>query len=195
MRKSATRRSPQGSPGVDSAAVDPAVDDAAIDGAALDDSAFDDAVLDEAGIDEVPADEMTGQEPVADSGEDGGYAPVFAESELAPPEQTTSKPSVGEMERADRASLRRVTGLSTELSDVTEVEVRRLRLERVVLVGVWTEGDAAQAEASLAELARLAGTAGSTVLDGLVQRRDRPDPVSPFLTPSPFFDTFLPSAN
>ena len=188
MRKSATRRSPQGSPGVDSAtvdpAVDPAVDDAATDGAALDDSgdaAFDDATFDKAafdepGIHEIP-DERTGQEIAADSGEDG-YAPVFADSEPASPEQATSKPSAGEMERADRASLRRVTGLSTELSDVTEVEVRRLRLERVVLVGVWTEGHAAQAEASLAELARLAGTAGSTVLDGLVQRRDRPDPAT-----------------
>src|SRR5690606_13964582 len=52
------------------------------------------------------------------------------------------------------------------------------RLERVVLVGVWTEGTAAQSEASLAELARLAETAGSQVLEGLVQRRDRPDPAT-----------------
>ncbi len=88
------------------------------------------------------------------------------------------EPSVGEMDRADRASLRRVSGLSTELTDVTEVEVRRLRLERVVLVGVWTEGTAAQADASLGELARLAETAGSEVLDGLIQRRDRPDPAT-----------------
>ncbi|SDP53698.1 GTP-binding protein HflX [Actinopolyspora xinjiangensis] len=88
------------------------------------------------------------------------------------------EPSVGEMERAERASLRRVSGLSTELSDITEVEYRRLRLERVVLVGVWTEGTSAQAEASLAELGRLAETAGSEVLDGVVQRRDRPDPAT-----------------
>jgi len=46
------------------------------------------------------------------------------------------------MELEDRASLRRVAGLSTELADVTEVEYRQLRLERVVLVGVWTEGTA-----------------------------------------------------
>ena len=39
-----------------------------------------------------------------------------------------------------RGALRRVAGLSTELADVTEVEYRQLRLERVVLVGVWTEG-------------------------------------------------------
>jgi GTPase len=90
----------------------------------------------------------------------------------------TEDPSTGEMELADRASLRRVSGLSTELSDVTEVEYRRLRLERVVLVGVWTSGDAEQADASLAELARLAETAGSEVLEGLVQRRDRPDPAT-----------------
>src|SRR5437879_5068647 len=61
----------------------------------------------------------------------------------------------------DRAALRRVAGLSTELTDITEVEYRRLRLERVVLVGVWTEGSVEEAEASLVELARLAETAGS----------------------------------
>lgn len=87
-------------------------------------------------------------------------------------------PSTGEMERADRASLRRVTGLSTELSDVTEVENRRLRLEHVVLVGVWTDGDAVRADDSLTELAMLAETAGSQVLEGLIQRRPRPDPAT-----------------
>jgi len=86
--------------------------------------------------------------------------------------------SAGELELSERAALRRVAGLSTELADVTEVEYRQLRLERVVLVGVWTDGSAAQSEASLAELARLAETAGSEVLDGLVQRRDRPDPAT-----------------
>jgi GTP-binding protein HflX len=50
-----------------------------------------------------------------------------------------------------------------------------LRLERVVLIGVWTEGTLAAAEASLVELAALAETAGSQVLEGLVQRRGMPD--------------------
>ncbi|MDT5066023.1 MAG: GTPase [Mycobacterium sp.] len=86
-----------------------------------------------------------------------------------------SVPSVGELALEDRASLRRVAGLSTELTDVSEVEYRQLRLERVVLVGVWTEGSAADAQASLAELAALAETAGSEVLEGLIQRRDKPD--------------------
>jgi GTP-binding protein HflX len=86
--------------------------------------------------------------------------------------------STGELELSDRAALRRIAGLSTELADITEVEYRQLRLERVVLVGVWTEGSAAQSQASLEELARLAETAGSQVLDGLVQRRDRPDPAT-----------------
>jgi GTP-binding protein HflX len=83
--------------------------------------------------------------------------------------------STGELERTERAALRRVAGLSTELADVTEVEYRQLRLERVVLVGVWTEGSVEEAEASLTELALLAETAGSTVLDGVIQRRSRPD--------------------
>ncbi|GAA3051030.1 MULTISPECIES: GTPase HflX [Actinomycetes] len=76
----------------------------------------------------------------------------------------------------ERRSLRRVEGLSTELEDVTEVEYRQLRLERVVLAGLWTEGPIAEAEHSLRELAALAETAGSTVLDGFVQRRSTPDP-------------------
>ncbi|WP_394621721.1 GTPase HflX [Lentzea sp. JNUCC 0626] len=83
--------------------------------------------------------------------------------------------STGDFERVERAALRRVAGLSTELQDVTEVEYRQLRLERVVLVGVWTEGTAADSDASMAELARLAETAGSEVLEGVVQRRDKPD--------------------
>jgi GTP-binding protein HflX len=94
------------------------------------------------------------------------------------PFQGPSLTSRGELDLEDRSALRRVPGLSTELADVTEVEYRQLRLERVVLVGVWTDGSAAQADASLAELARLAQTAGSQVLDALVQRRERPDPAT-----------------
>jgi len=84
-------------------------------------------------------------------------------------------PSVGELALEDRAALRRVAGLSTELADISEVEYRQLRLERVVLVGVWTDGTSADADNSLAELAALAETAGSEVLEGLIQRRDKPD--------------------
>ena len=83
--------------------------------------------------------------------------------------------ALGDYELEERQALRRVAGLSTELQDVTEVEYRQLRLERVVLVGVWTGGTLAEAENSLAELARLAETAGSQVLDGIIQRRDKPD--------------------
>src|ERR1700759_3206980 len=86
--------------------------------------------------------------------------------------------TTGELDLPARHALRRVAGLSTELQDITEVEYRQLRLERVVLVGVWTEGSVVDAENSLAELARLAETAGSMVLDGLIQRRDRPDPAT-----------------
>ena len=78
----------------------------------------------------------------------------------------------------ERNALRRVAGLSTELADISEVEYRQLRLERVVLVGVWTTGTLVEAENSLRELARLAETAGSNVLEGLIQRRDRPDPAT-----------------
>ena len=91
-------------------------------------------------------------------------------------DETRTQPSLGELALQDRSALRRVAGLSTELADISEVEYRQLRLERVVLVGVWTEGSAADADASLAELAALAETAGSEVLEGVIQRRDKPDP-------------------
>ncbi|MBA2417242.1 MAG: GTPase HflX [Geodermatophilaceae bacterium] len=79
---------------------------------------------------------------------------------------------------SERGALRRIPGLSTELTDVSEVEYRQLRLEQVVLVGVWTEGTATDAQNSLTELAALAETAGSVVLDAVMQRRHRPDPAT-----------------
>ncbi|MCA2221587.1 GTPase HflX [Nonomuraea aurantiaca] len=82
------------------------------------------------------------------------------------------------MDLEERQALRRVAGLSTELQDVSEVEYRQLRLERVVLVGVWTSGTAEDAENSLLELKLLAETAGSEVLEGLIQRRQKPDPAT-----------------
>jgi GTP-binding protein HflX len=74
----------------------------------------------------------------------------------------------------ERQSLRRVAGIRTDLEDVSEVEYRQLRLERVVLMGVYEPGD--EAETSLKELQALAETAGCEVLEGLLQRRATPDP-------------------
>ena len=96
----------------------------------------------------------------------------------------------GALEREARAGIRRVAGLSTELEDVGEVEYRRIRLERVVLVGLDRSSGTApgsgsralsaaqDAETSLSELAALAETAGSQVLDALIQKRDHPDPAT-----------------
>src|SRR3954465_14557397 len=86
--------------------------------------------------------------------------------------------SIGAMELAERHALRRVASLSTELEDISEVEYRQLRLERVVLVGVWTEGSVEDAENSMSELALLAETAGSEVLEAIYQRRQTPDPAT-----------------
>jgi GTP-binding protein HflX len=94
------------------------------------------------------------------------------------PEVADLPDTPGDLDLADRQALRRVAGLATDLEDVREVEYRQLRLERVVLVGVWTGGSLDQAEASLVELKALAETAGSQVLEGLIQRRDRPDPAT-----------------
>lgn len=79
---------------------------------------------------------------------------------------------------ADRHALRRVAGMSTELTDITEVEYRQLLLERVVLVSVWTTGSQVDADNAMAELKLLAETAGSQVLEGVVQRRTSPDPAT-----------------
>ena len=83
-----------------------------------------------------------------------------------------------QFDRDARASLRRVGGLSTELEDVTEVEYRQLRLENVILIGVYSGQGLDDAENSLRELAALAETAGAVVLDGLLQRRPHPDPAT-----------------
>ncbi len=96
------------------------------------------------------------------------------ESGYADDEEATT----GDLDLAERYALRRAAGLRTELEDITEVEYRQLRLERVILVGVWTEGSVADAENSMAELALLAETAGSEVLDALYQRRQSPDPAT-----------------
>ena len=100
----------------------------------------------------------------------------------------------GALEREARAARRRVAGLSTELEDVSEVEYRQVRLEKVVLVGlelprphgpaIGAPGGSGQvrdtqdADTSLRELAALAQTAGSEVLDALIQKRDHPDPAT-----------------
>jgi GTP-binding protein HflX len=102
-----------------------------------------------------------------------GFESGYADETDPEAEQTT-----GEMDLAERHALRRADGLRTELEDITEVEYRQLRLERVILVGVWTEGTVEDAENSMAELALLAETAGSEVLDALYQRRQSPDPAT-----------------
>ncbi len=97
---------------------------------------------------------------------------------IEPTFSSGSAPNDGELDLEARQGLRRVAGLGTELQDVSEVEYRQLRLERVVLIGVWAEGTFESVQRSMAELAQLAETAGSEVLDALVQRRDRPDPAT-----------------
>lgn len=103
--------------------------------------------------------------------DDDSFVSGYADDD---PEEVTT----GDLDLAARHELRRVAGLRTELEDITEVEYRQLRLERVVLVGVWTEGTIEDAENSMAELALLAETAGSEVLDNVYQRRQNPDPAT-----------------
>lgn len=83
-----------------------------------------------------------------------------------------------QMELEERQALRRVAGLSTELEDISEVEYRQVRLERVLLIGITGDNSLLESENSLRELAALAETAGAEVLDGLLQRRSTPDPAT-----------------
>ena len=87
-------------------------------------------------------------------------------------------PTVGQMDLEDRTTLRRVDGLRTELEDITEVEYRQVRLEKVVIIGVYSRGNELDAVNSLKELAALCETAGAEVLDGLLQRKPHPDPAT-----------------
>jgi GTP-binding protein HflX len=112
----------------------------------------------------------------------GGYA-LFTSGEAQALQKRSTAGSDGDGEqrdREDRQALRRVAGLSTELDDVTEVEYRQLRIERVVLIGIYSQGGLEEAENSMRELFALAETAGAVVLDGLLQRRVTPDPSTYF---------------
>ena len=82
-----------------------------------------------------------------------------------------------DFELEERNALRRVAGLSTELADVTEVEYRQLRLERVVLVGRVDRGHRRPTRRTRSpSWPSWPRPPGSQVLEGLIQRRSRPDP-------------------
>lgn len=79
-------------------------------------------------------------------------------------------------ERESRNELRHIAGI-TSSDEESEIEYRKVRLERVVLVGIWSNYDSTleQAEESLRELSALAQTAGAQVVDGVLQHRSHPD--------------------
>ena len=89
-----------------------------------------------------------------------------------------SSGDAGALEREARAGTRRVDTGASDREDISEVEYRQVRLEKVVLVGLRTTQSEEEAENSLRELAALAETAGSRVLDGIIQRRMKPDPAT-----------------
>ncbi|MCK7641597.1 GTPase HflX [Corynebacterium sp. P6145] len=131
-------------------------------------------------------DHVAGYGPEDSAGRTGDRAAVETEFESvgqAPPATDrgaqTQDPTTGELDLEERASLRKLTRgantHTTEQFDGYDVEYRKLRLERVVLVGVWTEGTTAEIEATMAELKALAETAGSEVVEMIYQKRDRPD--------------------
>jgi GTP-binding protein HflX len=128
-------------------------------------------------IDRILSKDVPARNAPAEDGSGAGSRAVFGKAQaISGLDDEHSMFDGDQQDLEERRALRRTAGLSTELEDVTEVEYRQLRLERVVLAGLWTEGTLADAENSLRELAALAETAGSEVLDGLVQRRAKPDP-------------------
>jgi GTP-binding protein HflX len=123
---------------------------------------------------------MSKEPPIDDRSEDA-FEALLLESARVTADYDADQDDLeatSQFEVADRAALRRVQGFSTQLQDISDAEYRELQLERVILVGVWTEGTAEMAENSLDELKALAQTAGSEVLDGFIQRRDKPDPAT-----------------
>ena len=128
---------------------------------------------------EVP---LTQEQPTQEHGsavDDAHQDPLSHKSEVLTGSQGRAGQDQEWEERSRRNAFRHVEGLG-ELQDVTEVEYRKVRLERVVLVGVWSGSrtTVGQAEESLRELAALARTAGAEVLDGLLQQRVKPDPAT-----------------
>lgn len=130
--------------------------------------------------DEIDTDLDVAADPAARSRADAMLERVLSRAGTAVAQGATAATDYDgdQFDREERAALRRVSGLSTELEDITEVEYRQLRLEKVVLVGQWSRGTLEDAEVSLRELAALAETAGSEVLDGVLQRRPNPDPAT-----------------
>ena len=123
---------------------------------------------------EIPAARPLDTDPLDDDGDLGDHEPG-----AEPADDFAFHDIEGEgFELEERQALRRVAGIRTDLEDVTEVEYRQLRLERVVLVGVWTEGTDDDAVNSMQELRALAETAGSQVLEAVMQRRRKPDPAT-----------------
>jgi len=90
-------------------------------------------------------------------------------SEAAAGEKRGPEPKPGSVLSASSSAA------AVEREEVKLVELRKVHLERVLLVGVALGIHVSEADASLAELRALAETAGAQVLDELVQRRDRPD--------------------
>ena len=119
----------------------------------------------------------------ADSDDVSAHDKLLAEAfrHNAPPAaRDSADPTVGSLDLAERNAFRRVIRdteiRSEDHEDIYEVEYRKLRLEQVILVGMWTEGTIAEVEANMNELAALAETAGADVVEMLYQKRDKPDP-------------------
>ncbi len=133
--------------------------------------------------DELLARAFRDHKPVSRSADDGeDFTGLIATKSVSEGHTNVSDhtPTVGELDLEARSSLRSLTRGSeihaTDQDDGYDVEYRKLRLERVILVGVWTKGTTAEIESNMNELASLAETAGADVVEVLYQKRDKPDP-------------------
>ncbi|MFT4147203.1 MAG: GTPase HflX [Micrococcaceae bacterium] len=94
---------------------------------------------------------------------------------LTPLEEEHAQHDGLQQDLEDRRARRRIQTHSTELEDVTEVEYRQLRLEKVILAALRTTQSEQDVINSILELEALAETAGSEVLDTVIQKRMKPD--------------------
>jgi GTP-binding protein HflX len=91
---------------------------------------------------------------------------------------STTGSTARQLDLADRQALRRVAGLSTELQDVTEVEYASCAWSGRPDRRVDRRDSAGTPRTRWPSWPPSRETAGSMVLDGLIQRRDSPDPAT-----------------
>jgi GTP-binding protein HflX len=116
--------------------------------------------------------------PRYDDGDVHAYDTESPEDADDPGYVDLAQPLEDELALAERQALRRVPGCPPSCKTSAKSNTASCASNAWSWSGCGRKGTVADAERSLAELALLAQTAGSQVLDALIQRRQRPDPAT-----------------